>query len=326
MNQILFVKKQGAHLRREGNSLVVFYEGNRTGLYPLENVDALVLMGSVEISSSLIKYAAVHRIRILWTDQYGVLKAIVKEPAAKNVIPRILQFKSLLNPSKRLTIARECVKGKILNHINFLRKIKSPVYSELKIPAKNALESLMVAETVEQIRGVEGGFAAGYFRFFPGLLIQTFGFRGRTRRPPRDPVNALLSFGYTLLFLNIYTLLEGKGLDPYIGYLHDLRYGHPALASDLIEPMRFIIDKTVVEMINQELVKEEDFEKGEEGVTMTPEALKLFSRKVRENMHTPLLWADDEKYSVIQRLEKNIASLVQYIGDKSKNLIWPEWK
>lgn len=326
MNQILFVKKQGAYLRKEGNSMAVFHERNRAGLYPLENVDALVLMGSVEISSSLIKYAAQNNIRILWTDQHGILKAMVKEPSAKNIVIRVLQYRSLLDSGKRVAIAKECVKGKILNQMNFIRKIKSPVYSELKIPARNALESLAEAKSIEQIRGVEGGFAAVYFRYFPGLLIRTFGFKGRTRRPPRDPVNALLSFGYTLLFLNIFTLLEAKGLDPYLGYLHDLRYSHPALASDFIEPMRFVIDQTVVDMINREMVTEKNFEKREEGVTMTAETLKLFSEKIRENVHIPLQWADDGKQSVIHRMERNITLLVHYIGDKIETMSWPEWK
>jgi CRISPR-associated protein Cas1 len=209
--------------------------------------------------------------------------------------------------------------------LQLTRKYHSPVYSELRTPAKNAFSSLEQADTVEQVRGIEGGFASVYFRYFPGMLINAMGFKKRTRRPPKDPVNAMLSFGYTLLFLNIFSLLEAKGLDPYLGFLHDIRYSHPALASDLIEPFRFMVDKTVIDLINQEQIRPSHFE-NKDGVTMTGEGVKIFTVKLRENLHSHTTWENGEKQSVIRQLENTIVKLVRYMGKKEQEFKISDWK
>jgi CRISPR-associated protein Cas1 len=148
------------------------------------------------------------------------------------------------------------------------------------------------ATTLDELRGYEGTSSAEYFRVFGLLLDDSFDFEKRIKHPPTDPVNALLSFGYTLLFQNIYSLVESHGLHPYCGHLHALRDGHPALVSDLIEEFRApVVDSLVVYLINSHIIKPEHFEKNngaQKPCLLTNEARKTFVAQFENKMLTTL--------------------------------------
>ena len=148
------------------------------------------------------------------------------------------------------------------------------------------------AATLDELRGYEGTSSAGYFRVFGLLLDDSFSFEKRIKHPPTDPVNALLSFGYTLLFQNIYSLVEAHGLHPYCGHLHALRDGHPALVSDLIEEFRApIVDSLVIYLINSHIIKADDFEqnpKAQKPCLLQSEARKTFVAHFENKMLSTL--------------------------------------
>ncbi|GAB4185402.1 MAG: CRISPR-associated endonuclease Cas1 [Calditrichia bacterium] len=317
MSQLLFIQKQGSVIHKEGESLLVKFKGEAKGLYPLENVDAVIAMGRVEITNAFLRYALARNIKIIIADRTGVFKGKFYGLTGKNIVARLLQYKGFASEEKKKSIAVEIVRSKIRNTMKVLKDLKSPVYSELKDSYTNAMDSLNCAETIEQIRGIEGSFAAQYFRNFPGLLIHHFNFKKRIRRPPTDPVNAMLSLGYTVLFFLGVTVIESKGLEPYLGFLHDVRYSHPALVSDMIEPFRAMVtDAAIIELINHEIIKQEHFRKEDDKVLMTSEGLNLYYRQLQQLLQREYEAHDGQKYTIVQAMEKNVAIILQYLNGK----------
>ncbi|WP_124726790.1 CRISPR-associated endonuclease Cas1 [Staphylospora marina] len=185
-------------------------------------------------------------------------------PENKNVRLRIAQVKAHLSEEKSLHIARNLVLAKLKNTRTSLQRFARRRELELDpviLFLKQSMDHALRAKDLDELRGIEGMAAKRYFEAFPMLIQQSdFSFEGRSRRPAKDPVNALLNYGYALLKAELTGALQAAGLDPYIGYLHRERYGRESLALDLMEEFRCImVDNLVVKMVNQGVVKRKDF-------------------------------------------------------------------
>jgi CRISPR-associated protein Cas1 len=205
------------------------------------------------------------------------------------------------DPAVALSLAREIVRGKIVNSRVFLAKAGrrqdagGAVLQEMAQRLAAVEERLVEADTLDRVRGFEGRASALYFEVFDRLLKNPeFEFRGRNRRPPLDPVNVLLSFGYTLLANAVETAVQIVGLDPYVGALHEIAYGRPSLVCDLMEEYRaVIVDPMVVACINQRAISPEDFEPGQNGepIRFKREGVKyfieLFEKRLRGEIFYP---------------------------------------
>lgn len=181
-----------------------------------------------------------------------------------NVFLQQKQFERLADQTFVIEIARQIVAAKIWNSRTLLQRRQRRAPDNRIAQSINELlalgDQLRSAVTLDQIRGHEGAAAASYFAAYASCVPAAFGFSKRTRQPPLDPVNALLSFGYTLLFYNIYAIARARGLSPYVGSLHALRQGHPALCSDLIEELRApVIDSLVTSLLNKQMFTPADF-------------------------------------------------------------------
>lgn len=182
----------------------------------------------------------------------------------QNVLLQQIQFQRLAEHEFVLQTASQIVKGKIANCRTLLQRRQRAKPDNRLAQSINELLSLTSAlnnaGTLDEIRGHEGAAAASYFAAFAACTPASFKFCKRTRRPPLDPVNTMLSFGYTLLFYNIYAIVRARGLSPYVGSLHALRQGHPALCSDLIEELRGpIVDSLVTTLLNKMVFTPADF-------------------------------------------------------------------
>lgn len=174
------------------------------------------------------------------------------------------QFLRAAEPDFALGLARRIVRGKVSNSRAFLlrwaRKIPSQELRRAALSLKNLLRRIDEARSLDEVRGLEGAAASSYFRAWPEILGETWPFAGRKRRPPPDPVNSLLSYGYTHLYQNAYSLLRAQGLHPYVGFCHGLRQGHAALASDLIEEFRApVVDAAVIALLRRRQLSPDDF-------------------------------------------------------------------
>ncbi len=243
---------------------------------------------------------------VTFLDFAGRFKCRVVGPVSGNVLLRKAQYDAHADASRTLEIARPIVAGKIKNSrqtlVRAARETKNAESAELLTSQAAAIAKLLISlpnmKNVDEVRGIEGQAAACYFSAFGAMITQPkaeFAFTTRTRRPPRDRVNALLSFVYSLLTSDCVAAAEGVGLDPQFGYLHVLRPGRPALALDLMEEFRsYFADRLVLTLINRRQITPSHFEdRPGDSVLLTAEGRKIvlaaYQTRKQEEVAHPLL-------------------------------------
>ena len=268
----LYVMNQEAHLRRDHETLVVEVGGAKQMQIPRHHLRSLVLFGHIMITPGVLQWCTEAGISVTYLDFSGRFVCRMEGPISGNVLLRLDQYGVLQSGEATRERARDFVAGKLYNlRANLLRSARDGATADQEAKLRAAadklahvLRELARCETVEEVRGIEGEAGNLYFGVFPAMLRcqpGTFHFAGRNRRPPRDPINALLSFVYALLSHECRTALEGVGLDPQVGFLHVPRPGRPSLALDLMEEFRPILaDRLVLTLVNREQVKPKDFE------------------------------------------------------------------
>lgn len=299
----LFVMTQEAYVRLEGDTLRVEAEGKTISQVPLHHIGSVVLFGRAMISPAAMHRCAEDGRSVTFLDSHGRFKARLVGPVCGNILLRQSQYAAYDNENRKVDISRCIVAGKLQNSRVLLmraaRESKSDDISHTLNASSNSIAELIrllpSMDTVEKIRGCEGQGAACYFNVFDNMIVSQrtdFSFGGRNRRPPRDRVNALLSFAYALLANDCTSALEGVGLDPQLGYLHAIRSGKPALALDLMEEFRPVIaERLVLSLINLKQIKAEHFsERPGHSVMMNDEGKKIFlvayqKRKQEEISH-----------------------------------------
>lgn len=276
----LFVQTQGACLRLDHETLKVEVEGRTRLQVPLHHLGSLVLFGDVLCTPALLARCAADGRQVAWFSLTGRFQARVEGPVSGNVLLRRAQHEALGDRDRPREIARHLVAGKIRNLRSVLlrgaREADTPAAGEsLRAAARylaELLKELPRAAHLEEIRGLEGEAAHRYFAVFPHLIRgdrEVFAFAGRNRRPPLDPVNALLSFLYALLLNDCVGAVQGVGLDPQVGFLHALRPGRPSLGLDLMEELRPVLaDRLALTLINRRQLTDKDFERRPGGAVL----------------------------------------------------------
>jgi len=283
----LYVTTQNAYLHKEGQSVVVRVEKENRLRLPIHTLDGIVCFGAVSMSPFLMHHCAENSVAVSFLSQYGKFLARIQGPVSGNVLLRREQYRVADRPEESAEITRCILIGKLANARTVLRRAlrdhagKGDAQTMEKSESRLSqyIQRLEKSRPVVELRGIEGEAAASYFAAFPKLITvdeEAFVFSGRNRRPPLDPVNALLSFTYTLLVHDCRSALEGVGLDPCVGYLHTDRPGRPSLALDLMEEFRaFLADRLVFSLINRRQIQPKDFNDSAGGaVTMTDDARK----------------------------------------------------
>lgn len=296
----LFVQTQGAYLRLEGDTVRVEVEGAVRLQVPLHHLGSLVLFGNVLVSPFLIARCAEDGRSIVWLSEHGRFHGRLEGGTSGNVLLRRAQHQALDDEEKALDLAKAFVHAKLRNarHV-LLRSLRErgpsePLEGALR-EQEAALADLPRARSLNEVRGLEGQAAAAYFQAFGQmLLVSEFSFSGRVKRPPRDPVNALLSFLYTLLVNDVVAALEGVGLDPQIGYLHAIRPGRPSLALDLVEEFRaWWADRLALTLINRKQIGPNHFVERPGGTVYLSdegrrEVLVAYQKRKQEEITHPL--------------------------------------
>jgi len=296
----LYVTEQNALIRKTGDRLVLEKDDVVLMEIPCMKLDTVMLYGNVQFTTQAVAEMLDHGIELALFTSRGRLRGQLTPPKAKNVILRMRQYELARDADFSLELSREIVVSKIESSVAFLRRFGANhpevlESADLGEVAKMA-EAAMGAESLESLRGFEGTAAARYFSLLPELVPTDFRFSGRNRRPPRDPVNALLSFGYVIVGNELQSLLDGMGYDPYIGFYHQLDYGRPSLALDLLEEFRSaLVDRFTVKLLNQRVLKLEDFENHpQRGVRLARDGLKRYFAAYEKEVAAPLLSEDGE--------------------------------
>lgn len=297
----LYITTQGAWINKDGANIVVSLEGKEIGRVPMHNVGGLVCFGRVLVSPPLMGALAEAQVAIAFLSEEGRFLARVVGPQSGNVLLRREQFRRADLPDATARVARSVVTGKTLNQRSVLRRAVRDhgVNPEIETAADRLTaiaRRVESASDVDQIRGLEGEAANTYFSVFDALIVgdkSVFRFTTRTRRPPLDRVNALLSFVYALLAHDTRSALETVGLDPSVGFLHRDRPGRHGLALDLMEEFRpFFADRLVLSLINRKQIAAKDFQSFDNGaVLMTDEGRKTllvaYQVRKREELEHP---------------------------------------
>jgi CRISPR-associated protein Cas1 len=315
---ILTVTEQGSRIGRSGNMLHISKGDRKLLMYPLEAIEQMVIMGRVEISTAMLGLLMQRGIDTIFLTADGRYKGKIVGTAGKNIFLREAQYLRRREAAFVLQFGKSLVAAKLRNSRNMVRRQHRAVYQALQDRWKNALSGIRAAADIHVLRGFEGSFAALYFQHFPQLLNNDYGFRKRIKHPPPDPVNILLSFGYTLLFNTIYGLVEIAGLDAFAGFYHQSSYGHPALVSDLMEPYRApLVDALVVRLINSEAITPAHFEKIDDKLRLQPEAVKAVVSAYNQRLQSRYSY-NDRNETVYSILQKDVQKFGAYLQGESE--------
>ena len=306
MSNTLYVTTQGAYLRKEGETVVVKADNQALATVPLHHLEGVVCFGNVSASPFLLHACAERGIGVAFMSENGRFLARVEGPVSGNVLLRREQYRQADNPAKSIALASAFVVGKLANYRACLRRFardhtdpaKAAVLTAAATEMQSTLSSLPTAASVDSARGHEGEGSAIWFAAFDNALHGDpgeFQFEKRSRRPPLNRTNAMLSFGYSLLAHECASALQAVGLDPAVGFLHTDRPGRSSLALDLMEELRpVMVDRFVVALINQRQVKPGDFVVEDSGaVTMSVDMRKAFlagwQKRKREEVTHPFI-------------------------------------
>lgn len=299
----LYVTQSDVFLSLDGDNVVVLKEDEILARIPLHNLEAITTFGYTGASPALMGYCAERNISINFFTKNGRFLARVIGESKGNVILRKKQYRISDNEIESSKIARNFIIGKIHNNKWIIERMTRDYplrvgVDKFKLVSKylsNIMKEVRKCEDLEKLRGWEGQAAISYFKLFNQMILQQkddFFFHSRSRRPPLDNVNAMLSFAYSLLTNDMIAALEAVGLDAYVGFLHRDRPGRASLALDVIEELRGIFaDRFVLSLINKKVITKDDFFKKENGaVLMTDEGRKKFlslwqSRKQEQITH-----------------------------------------
>ncbi len=302
----LFVSTQGAYINKEGESLVISVEKEVRLRVPIHTLGSVVCFGNVLCSPFALGHCAENSVAVCFLTQNGRFLARVEGPVSGNVLLRREQYRRADCPTVSAAIARNLVLAKAANARTVLQRgardhgsngPNDPIPTAVR-RIGNILDEVSRAATLDGIRGHEGDAGRVYFEAFDGLITaqkEDFFFQERTRRPPLDNVNALLSFVYTLLAHDCVGALESVGLDPQVGFLHRERPGRPSLALDLMEQFRpFFADRLVLSLINLRQVQGKGFSKSESGTVemnddTRKEVLIAYQKRKQEEIRHPFL-------------------------------------
>lgn len=311
----LYVTTEKATLHKNGENIVVRVEGSEEGRVPVHLLDGVVCFGAIGITPPLIAHCARAGVTLSLLSRTGRFSARVEGPVSGNVLLRRAQYRAADDPAQTAGLAASLVTGKLVNQRAVVRRMLRDHRAKLVAESQTRLDGCerRLTDSIRRasksteassLRGIEGEAARAYYGVFGCLILpdrSPLTFARRSRRPPLDPMNALLSFLYTMLVHDCRSALESVGLDPAVGYLHRDRPGRPSLALDLIEELRPVLaDRLALSLVNRRQIGVRDFETAVSGaVSLTEPARKTvivaYQERKRDELVHPFL---GEKTSV----------------------------
>ncbi len=288
LQNTLYITTQGSYLHKERETLVIEQERRKVAQLPVHAIGHIFCFGNVLVSPFLMGFCGENNVNLVFYTENGRYLGRLQGRQSGNVLLRRAQYR--VSDSEPVSIARNIIAAKIQASKRVLQRRQRNHGEQAEVQTaitkiNFGLEQLQRAETLELIRGIEGEAAANYFGVFQYLLSDKSGFTfdGRNRRPPRDPINALLSFLYSVLGKDISGALQGVGLDPQVGFLHADRPGRDSLAQDILEEFRaWWVDRLALSLVNRGQIRLQDFIKEASGaINIKPDARKLLFQNLQ---------------------------------------------
>ena len=294
---VLYVTEQHAILRKTSDRIRIEKGGALLAEVPCLHLESILLFGNIQITTQAMVELLDHGIELALLTLSGRLRGQLTPPKAKNVVLRMRQYAAALDETAALAIAREMIAAKLENSLAVVERFRANHEGVIEHgalePIADALAQVPAASSLATLRGLEGAAAAAYFPLLAAMVPVELRPPRRERRPPPDPFNALLSFGYVLLGNELQALLDAMGFDPYVGLLHQVDYGRPSLALDLLEELRpAFVDRLSVGLLNRQILRETDFTTDPgRGVYLRRERLPAYftayEQEIRADLATP---------------------------------------
>lgn len=296
----VYITQQGCVLQKRKGKLVISHKGTPIKEVPLQTIDMILILGRSQLTTDCYTFCLQHTIPIFFMSVTGALYGELSSAPALDATLLTQQLKYFDNVENSLVLTKRIVNAKIQNtfivckRLTAINKLKSTLqWQSLKEQAHVFQSTITQTDDINKIRGLEGAFAKSYFNILKLIIDEQWQFTNRNRRPPQDPVNVLLSLGYTILYANVHTLIATRGLLVSKGFLHTSEQKKPALALDLIEPLRApLIDSVVLNLVLNGGIKLTHFQFNGQECTLTNEGRKLFlerlERKFTSQIQHPL--------------------------------------
>jgi CRISPR-associated protein Cas1 len=290
-SRFLHVAEQGTYLRRVGSRVCLTRKDAILLQVPAAKLQGVVLYGNIQVSSQCLRNLLDEGVWLSFFTRNGVYKGRLQPPVERGGRLRLRQWERSRDPQFCLDSSRAIVRGKLLSQKNiaaaYAKNYLAVTMGNSFGCLRDGLERLESATELDQLRGIEGAATRAYFDLFRRWNQSEIAFDGREKHPPTDPINALLSFGYTLLSRELEGLLEAAGLDPTVGFYHQAHADRPSLACDWVEEFRhLVVDRVVLFLINRRIVTSADFEdRGEKGgMRLSQEGLRKFLRAYERSL------------------------------------------
>lgn len=302
---LLYVNENAATIGIEGNQFVVKYADGMRRLVPMETLESITIMGHAQMTTQCTQLCLEKGIPVAYFSKGGKYFGRLQSTGHVNA-PRQRRQSSLYDTQFATDLAKNIIRAKLKNQAVVLRRYEKaakqeiPVSEELKM-LHICRDKVEVCHTIDEIIGYEGQGAKAYFKGLSALIEPDFSFQGRSRRPPRDEFNSMISLGYSVIMNEIYGKIETKGLNPYFGFMHRDKEHHPTLVSDMMEEWRaVIVDTTVMGMINGHEIHKEDFytDVDEPGCFITRDGIRLYISKLEKKLQTEVKYLDYVDYPV----------------------------
>lgn len=278
---VIYVKEQGACIQKKGERIAVSKNSQYFMEFPVSNIEGIALMGNVQITAQALQFLLKQGIDISHYTYSGQYLGQTASESSKNIFLRFSQYELYNNEIKRLDFAKRIVSNKIENQIGIISRYRwgeeYPQWKEDVAQIRRIQNKIEAAETINELLGIEGICSNIYFRSFGHMFHGDFEFHGRNRRSPKDPINVIISLGYTFLTKEICAALEAESFEPYLGLLHGIRYGRKSLALDIIEEFRQpVVDRMALKIFNKRMLSKYDFDLENERILLNTDGFRKF--------------------------------------------------
>lgn len=328
----LYVTESNAEIGVADNYAYAKYKDGMVVKIPLETLESINVFGHAQISTQCIQKCLIKGIPISYYSKGGSYFGRLHSTGHVKVERQRIQA-GLIHTDLSLALSKKIIISKIHNQMVVLKRYARSKGVDLSgecSAIKGLQNHVETCKTIPQIMGYEGNAARIYFKCLGMLVEPAFSFEKRSRRPPKDAFNSMLSLGYSILMNEIYGKIENRGLNPYFGFMHEDRENHPTLASDFLEEWRaVIVDSLVMSLVNGHEIKPEHFVNGldDPGIYLTKEGMSIFIQKIEKKLRQEMKYLEYIDYAVSFRraLELQINSFIQAMEKGDESYYHPIW-
>lgn len=316
---VLYVKEQGSILQKRGERILISKGGKTLLEMPVYHIDSVMIIGNIQVTSQALQALLQNGIDVTYLTFSGKYLGHTAAETSKNIFLRLAQYETYQNMEKRLEIAKQIVWNKMENQKQVIKNWRwesgDSSWREETEQIEKLQQKIEQAESTNKLMGLEGMASNLYFRAFGRMFKCEFTFDGRNRRPPRDPINVMISLGYTFLTQEVSNALEGEAFEMYLGFLHGIRYGRKSLPLDLVEEFRQpVVDRMTVRMFNKRMIQKYDFTFEDDAVILNEDGFRKFCKEFERWMTDKNCSGEVKSYRQI--IQEQAAKLKRAIQEK----------